>query len=428
MSYSSKKIASDISVTVRAIGLAVGGSTVAESLAPDSYKGKKGFIPYIIPGEVAEVKPHTEKKSFFEGSLVSIQTPSKHRVTPPCPHFSLCGGCDLQHIELNHQRDLKRQMIEDALKHQGGLRAREGVTLISAENLPSLRYRRRMSFHLNRDGNFGLYRKSERRIVELTECIISTDVINNFLADYLPLIRECAPEIETVTIEDHGGEPFVVLDMHPRSIDPLETLKAKAGFQKLLAEVPTTKVRYRHRVVYPVHAVIAGDDEIPVGHFSQNNDVANQVLVDRVVGLVTEPRATDLYAGAGNLSIPLALSGKTVTAVELNPALVRFGRSKAQALGVADRLEFVQASCEAWAVNGVPEASCVLDPPRSGARGVAEKLSPDVSKQLVYVSCFPPTFIRDAQILVERGFKLEHVEVLDMFPQTSHVELIALFA
>lgn len=414
-------------ITVQGTSLAVGGATVCEALSPERYVGKKAFIQYIVPGERAEVVPYKEKKSYFEGNLVSLLSRSDHRIDPPCPHFGKCGGCDLQHIELTHQRSLKRQMIEDALKHQGGLRASEGVTLINSATLPSIRYRRRMSFHLNRDGKFGLYQKNGRHIIELTECLISTDVVNSVLADYLPLIRGCAPEIETVTVEDHDGIPYVVLDMHPRTLDALATLREKDDFKSLLENISNLKVRFRHKAVYPPSAVEAGGDEIPVGHFSQNNGAANEIMIERVVELAVGTAVTDLYAGAGNLSIPMAQAGKKVTAVELNPALAAFGRSRAEKLGIADKLSFILSSCENWAQAYTPEPTCVLDPPRSGARGVAEKLSPDKTPNLVYVSCFPPTFIRDAQILVSRGYTLRSVEVLDMFPQTSHVELIAAF-
>ena len=135
---------------------------------------------------------------------------------------------------------------------------------------------------------------------------------------------------------------------------------------------------------------------------------------------------TDLYAGAGNISIPLALAGKRVVAVELDPHLVTFGEYRAKEAGVSDRLTFHTKSCEKWVEKNPTEPTVVLDPPRGGALEVCKRLSPESTPLLLYVSCYPPTFARDVQVLQERGYVLERVEVLDMFPQTYHSELIGI--
>lgn len=408
-------------ITVDVTSLASGGACVGSIQKPELLAGKKAFIPYTIPGEVVEASIRLSKKSFVNADLVKIERTSPDRVTPRCPVFGSCGGCDLQHIELSKQRTLKASMVEDLLRIHGGIEAREGISLLAAD-LPGFGYRRRMSFHINKKGEFGLYRKNGRSIVELTECPISTPTINRFLADNLALLKECAPEIETITVEDHDGVVYLALEVHPRNTTALETLTPKRAFKELEQRIPTLQVNFRHKAIY--RAAERLSDAPPVGHFSQNNKQANDAMLTFLIEHVRTERVTDLFAGAGNISIPLAEAGHTVTAVELDPALVEFGKVRAAQAQMSERLTFHSASCEKWIADFTPDETVVLDPPRSGALGVCERLSAQVSPHLLYVSCYPPTFARDVQALAARGYTLVSVAVLDMFPQTYHSELI----
>jgi 23S rRNA (uracil1939-C5)-methyltransferase len=400
-------------VIVEVTALASGGSCVGSIVSP-----------YTIPGERVGARVLQNKKSFVNGELVSIQRSAPERRAPACPAFRQCGGCDLQHIELDAQRRFKASMVEDLLKVHGGVVARDGVTLLGPD-LPGFEYRRRMSFHINKKCEFGLYRKNGRQIVQITHCPISTPAINLFLERNLDLIKGCAPEIETVTVEDHDGHIFVAFEVHPKNDSALVSLLPKAEFKELEARLGTIQVNYRHKPIY--RGIGLASDAPPVGHFSQNNARANALMVEYLVSHVRTDKVTDLYAGAGNISIPLAQAGRTVTAVEVDPQLVAFGKARAASAGVTDRLTFHTKSCEKWVEKSTPDATVVLDPPRGGALEVCQRLSAEISPSLLYVSCYPPTFARDTQILQERGYQLVEVKVLDMFPQTYHSETVATF-
>lgn len=409
----------EISVSISS--LASGGSFVGTITAPETHVGKKAFIPYTAPGENVTATITLNKKSFVNGSLVAVTNPSSERVTAPCAAFGQCGGCDLQHINVPFQRILKSQMVADLLRVHGGIEVPGGVTILG-EDLPSLNYRRRMSFHVNKKGEFGLYRKHARSIVEIDHCPISTPAINNCLKENLELLKGCAPECETVTIEDHDEGIFIAFEVHPRNDKALDTLLPKSAFKELLKRVPNIQVNYRHKPIFKGENRAA--DAPPVGHFSQNNRAANDLMIEYIKQHVLTERVTDLYAGAGNISIPLAEAGHTVTAVELDPHLVEFGQSRALERQLGEKLTFYHSGCEKWIDAHTPDGTVVLDPPRSGALEVCQRLSPAISPSLVYVSCYPPTFARDVQVLVERGYKLATVKMLDMFPQTYHAELI----
>lgn len=413
----------DKSITVRIDSLATGGACAGTIIEPDTLSGKKAFIRGAIPGELVEAEITYSKKNFVEAKAISILNSSPERVAPPCGLFGECGGCDLQHIKLPAQRKLKQSMVEDLLRVHGGVEAIEGVSLLG-ENLPGLNYRRRMSFHINKKAEFGLYRKSGRSIVELSSCPISTDTINRVLREALDLIKGCAPEIETVTIEDHDGEAFLALEVHPRNDRAMDTLGEKQAFKELCVRYPNTRVNYRHKPIFCATPI--EEDSPPVGHFSQNNKLANDAMIEYLIRNVHTDAVTDMYAGAGNISIPLALAGKTVTAVEVNPHLVKFGIARASDAGVAENLTFHEQSCEKWIERNDAGRTVVIDPPRGGAIEVCKRLDPLISDTVLYVSCYPPTFARDVQVLEERGYQLQSVKVLDMFPQTYHAELIGI--
>lgn len=412
-------------ITVDISALASGGSCVGTITAPEDKAGKKAFIPYTAPGERVVAAITQSKKSFVNAELIEVITSSPERITPPCPVFGQCGGCDLQHVNLNAQRKIKASMVDDLLRVHGGISVAGGVQVLGGD-LPGFEYRRRMSFHINKKAEFGLYRKHGRSLVQLSHCPISTPAINKCLEENLELFKSCAPEIETVTIEDHDEGIFVALEVHPRNDKALTTLVPREGFQELLKRVPNVQVNYRHKPIFKAESRAV--DAPPIGHFSQNNRLANQVMIDYILENVHSERVTDLYAGAGNISIPLAQAGHIVTAVELDPFLVEFGISRTAEAGLSDRLVFNRNGCEKWIESHTPDTTVVLDPPRGGAFEVCQRLSPETVKEIVYVSCYPPTFARDVQALVEKGYEIKTVQMLDMFPQTYHAELVAVIS
>jgi len=410
-------------ILVEISALATGGSCVGTIIEPEESRGKKAFVTGSIPGETVKACITFSKKSFVQADVLSVLTPSPERIAPRCPVFGQCGGCDLQHIRLPIQRQLKSQMVADLLRVHGGVEAVQGISLL-APDLPGFEYRRRMSFHINKKREFGLYRKNGRQIVEISNCPISTPTINAWIKENLELIKECAPEIETVTVEDHAGVPFIALEVHPKNDSAMTTLGVKQAFKTLCEKYPNLQVNFRHKPIF--RATERAADAPPVGHFSQNNELANDAIIRYLIENVPSDSVTDLYAGAGNISIPLALAGKRVTAVEVDPHLVRFGEWRAKDAGVSEQLTFHSKSCEKWIEKNVTDPTVVLDPPRGGALEVCQRLNPEQSPLLLYVSCYPPTFARDVQVLQERGYTLQSVKVLDMFPQTYHSELVGI--
>jgi len=162
-----------------------------------------------------------------------------------------------------------------------------------------------------------------------------------------------------------------------------------------------------------------------VGHFAQVNPQGNELLKQLVLDLAIGKEICELYAGAGNLSLMLAQAGRRVEAVETDEQLVKFGEKQARALKLERHLTFFNLSAERFVKEHSLLPTVILDPPRGGAKEVVKYFRPGKVKNIVYVSCNLPTLCRDLKTLVEAGYSLERVLVLDMFPQTGHVEIIA---
>ncbi|MFM1849102.1 MAG: hypothetical protein RL417_2576 [Pseudomonadota bacterium] len=401
------------------------GEVVAAGVAPDPRVGKKVLVREVAPGETVDVEIIKEAPKFILGRAVRIEAPCADRTPPPCPKYGVCGGCDLQHLTLSVQRRLKTEMVRTMLGVQGKLHPTHGVTLLGDE-LPGLYYRRRVQLHLARSGALGFYRAGTTDVVDIERCFLADDAINLALQKIRSLAVRLAPVIEMVIIEHHGEESVVVL----RVREEFEPRRQAAVFDEMLLAVkpliPNLIVRRRSETLVRQRRgeqIEAPDTTDSAGHFSQVNERANGVLVQTVLGLVDGNEVTDLYAGAGNFALPLARAGKSVTAVELDPALVLAGTKAARDAGL--ELRYHPLPCETFVERHSLGGCVVLDPPRAGAKEVVRHFDPKTTTQIIYVSCDLPSLTRDLKTLVERGYVFERLFVVDMFPQTHHVETVA---
>lgn len=406
-------------LTVRIKSLCFGGSFIG---TPEGEQQKKVFVPFCAPGELVTVKILTEEKRFLTGQLEKVIEPSADRVAAPCPYFTTCGGCDLQHLSISASREAKREMVESMLQRQGKLQLPSAVELIG-KDLPAYEYRRRATFHLNLHGDLGFYRESTGVIIPITQCVVSTVGINLALTKLRSLASSVASSLSALTVEDGAGTVSVIATVR----ENVSLQSALADSAALVSLFPHFALRELERIVWAqVHSAPCDPIEFLAGGFSQINQPANDLLVETVCGhLAKTDFVMDFYAGAGNFSIPLAKRGTTVTAVEIDANLVQRGEQQARESGVADKVQFHVSSCERFLKRLAARGTVLLDPPRTGARVLAEHFTTAKVNKIVYVSCDLPTLTRDLSTLVQKGYKLKSVQVLDMFSQTHHVEMIA---
>jgi 23S rRNA (uracil1939-C5)-methyltransferase len=418
-------------VRAQITALGFGGSFIGEVVSGDpgseSRCGKKVFVRGVVPGETVDVEIRKEEARFIIGEARHIAVQSPERVTPPCPYVGVCGGCDLQHLDLAAQRRLKVDMVATMLAKHAKASPRHGVVL-RGEVLPGFHYRRRIQLHLDRAGNLGFYRAGSTTVAPIDVCLLAMSPLNEALQTIRPRAAALAEVCAGITLEHHAGVTVVILRLRPE-IDPRRHANAIESAYRPLEVLPGDLiVRHGERDLYRRRGgvVLAADERDSAGHFSQVNPAANEVLIETVLEFVASEAVTDLYAGAGNFALPLARRGRRVTAVELDPALVLAGSRSARAEGLA--VTYVPLDCDAFVARHPLEETVVLDPPRAGARAVVGRLDPAVTRRIVYVSCDLPSLTRDIKVAIERGYTFDHLFVVDMFPQTHHVETVAVLS
>jgi 23S rRNA (uracil1939-C5)-methyltransferase len=405
-------------IKARMEGLAYGGEFVGPVLEPEPLKGKKAFARFVCPGETIEAEIEKDLKSLIRTKNFKILQASPERQSAPCCLFQNCGGCDLQHLQIKAQRRYKLEMVRSMLARQAGLKPEKEPCLIGAE-LPYFYYRRRVNLHLDREGKLGFYKLSSNEVVPLRECLIATKAINTAIQEnLLPFCREISDLVGAIIIEEHKQEVFIELRIRA-DLKKLERLITLKRLEKVIRHTSNLKVGLRGQYIFESQK----SGSVPIGHFSQINEAANDTLIECVTQLVSGNQVDDLYAGSGNLAIPLAEAGKETRAIEVEPALSAHGKQISTHL--RQKLQYFTMSCEKFVRSFELRPSVVLDPPRSGAKSILYRFDPKKIHEIIYVSCNLPSLSRDLCLLVEKGFVYKKTFVLDMFPQTHHVETIS---
>lgn len=358
------------------------------------FEGIPIFIPRSAPGDRLRVRLVERRPDYGRAEIVEILEPGRGRREPPCPFFGTCGGCDLQHLEDDLQVELKAAAVEETLRRLGGL---EGDLPIKTVAGQPWAYRVRTQLHTaSKAGGVEVGYHSRR----------SSEVV---AVDRCPVL---VPELEGAlgSLENYLGEDG------PRRLDLLVGEGDALSSAPVVPGLPHGVVRMR-----------VGDLEFRLDArcFFQAHRQLLPTLVETAVGAWTGVEAFDLYAGVGLFSLPLARNYQKVTAVEGDRVAARFARRNAQDHGF-ERVEVVSRAVEGW-IDEMPEGAerVIVDPPRSGlSRPVRTVLRNRAPARLTYVSCHAGTLARDLRELTE-VYSIEELALLDLFPQTGHMEVVA---
>ncbi|MBI5884993.1 MAG: class I SAM-dependent RNA methyltransferase [Deltaproteobacteria bacterium] len=415
--------------TIKITGLAFGGNGVGRM----DDNGKVVFVPLTAPGDEAVVEITAEKKRFAEGALKEIINASPERVEPSCRWYGACGGCSWGHLTYNAQVDWKARILEDTLRRLGGI---SGVPFDEPARSPApFHYRCRARFHCA-DGHIGFYGARSREVVPIDECPLLEERVNAAYA----AIREAIASTDDRSVESvvigagAEGPAAAALHVHgrqnPALVKALARTEAIKGFE--VRQAASGKLISTHGTVALASNISGVEIASGVSVFSQANRAQNRVLVDKVVeyaGLSGAERVVDLYCGCGNLSLPLALRAGFVTGVESEAAAVEYAKANA-ARNMPGNTAFHAAGAAAWLERNVKALEkdgtdvIILDPPRDGEFDAARTIARLRPSRVVYVSCAPPALARDAGHLALNGYRLTRAGLIDMFPQTYHVESI----
>jgi 23S rRNA (uracil1939-C5)-methyltransferase len=403
---------------VQLTGMAHGGEALG------SYEGKVIFVPYTIPGEEVLVEVVEDRGRWARARLLEVLTPSPDRGTPLCPYFgpTACGGCQWQHIAYPAQLRFKAEILRDQLRRLGKM-ADPPVKPTIAVGEP-WGYRLHAQLHPASEG-LGYISADEKRVVAVSECPILHPLLSSLLSDLeLDLDGLVRVSLRAAAATD---QQMVIFEMEEDEPVALETDQPVSCIQLLADGTPLTLVGHTHLMEH-----VAGREyRISPPSFFQVNRAGAEALVQLVTSYLEpgpEDRLLDLYCGVGLFALALADRAGQVVGVEANPYAVADARHNAQARG-AGNVEIVQGTVadvlKGW--EG-PVDLAGLDPPRSGCEpGTLEELVRLRPRRVVYISCDPATFSRDARFLIAAGYRLAEAQVVDFFPQTYHIESCALF-
>ncbi|MGH7799740.1 MAG: 23S rRNA (uracil(1939)-C(5))-methyltransferase RlmD [Thermodesulfobacteriota bacterium] len=407
--------------------LTFGGAGMARA------NGKVVFVKGGLPGDVLKVKITKDKGSYAEASIEEVLRTSPERTQAPCPVFGECGGCQLQHLKYPSQLSAKENILRETLERIGGLRGIEIEPIFPS--LEEYSYRNKVTvstwFQKGRY-HLGFHEEGSRKRVPIEGCPIASSIINEAifrLDKFLSSIDNPRYPLVRIHIASDGKTAHISLvpssGMGPKRLNglrhhikkSLETGSVSvAGYNEEEFEFNQSGLKF-----YSSPSV-----------FIQSNREINERLVETLVewsNLKGHERALDLYCGVGNFSLHLAKRAKEVVGVDVSAKAIKLAKKGAEANSITNVI-FDCSPSELYVEESLKRGDkfdlVILDPPREGAKEILKALGLISPKKIIYVSCDPPTLARDLKMLTEFGYKLIKIRPFDMFPQTYHIESLAL--
>ena len=450
--------------------LVYGGDGLTRLPADEHGQGKAVFVPFVIPGETVEGSPVETRPGFVRARLDRVLTPSPERIAPGCPYFERCGGCHYQHISYDAQLRYKAEILRETVRRTAKLALAQEIQVHPS---PPWNYRNRTRMQVRHapDFSLGYYRHNSHDVLPVESCPISSPLINQAIAAMWKLGRDGAVPQSVHGLQFFANDDDTKLlveayvrpdgpNSHPSksglggapavSAPPVSAAKEcqpfaaalKAALPQVVGVVvfPTSAVddesqqRAPLTAIHPEASQAIGDGSLmyhTVGHayrvsggsFFQTNRFLTDTLVQIVIANRKGRGALDLYAGAGLFTAQLARNFDTVVAVESSPHSFDDLRHN-----VPSNVKCVRSTTENFLAERASKLApdlVVVDPPRAGlGEKTARALGRMTVPRVTYVSCDPATLSRDLRILLEFNFRVEQAHLVDMFPQTFHMETV----
>ncbi len=417
------------------------------------------FVPGAVTGDAISARILKVHKTYAYAKIEELITPSPHRCKAPCPAFGRCGGCTMQHINYDYQLEIKRGIIENAVKRIGKI-VHPVDEMLGAENIH--RYRNKMIFPVGADKSgepeCGFYRERSHDIIPLQDCLLGGEfnaavirAVKNYMIKFaVPaydekthrgLIRRIFTRVGALS-----GEIMIVISVNGKSLphsDELvaELVKISSNVKSVILNINTIKTNTvlgeRNVTLYGADKIsdtlLGVEYEISPHSFFQINHAQTRRLYNKALEYAEigeNDTVMDIYCGIGTISLSAARAAKKVIGVEIVPQAIDDAKRNAAENGIKNA-EFFCADAAALVPGlikkGEKPSVVILDPPRKGSD--EKTLSAIVSaapRRIVYVSCNPATLARDLRFLADNGYAVKKIAGVDMFPNTTHVETIVL--
>ena len=410
--------------------------------------GKTTFISGALQGEVVAFKLTKKHSRYNEGETTEVINPSRVRTLPACEHFGVCGGCSMQHMTMDSQIHVKQKILIDQLKHFGRVEAEEILAPISG-NPFGYRRKARLGLRYVKKKNrvlIGFREKATGILADINSCPILHPRVGQHFAALATMVQSLSlfdqiPQLEIAVGDNHAALIFRNMsDMPAEDKQKLATFGAEhqlhiylqpnlpKPIEKLWPLDNTEKLHYllpEYQLEIQFHPL----------DFTQVNGEINPKLIQQAMILLDpqpDEAVLDLFCGLGNFTLPIARFAKAVVGIEGSHEMVKRAQENAVHNDIhnteffAANLADIQPARPNWMRRQYDKI--LLDPSRNGAKEIMATFPVFNARRIVYVSCNPATLARDAGELVHnQGYTLKKVGIINMFPQTSHIEAIALF-
>lgn len=402
------------------------------------------LVEAALPSEQVLVRERERYSNRVEAEVVEVLQASPARIAPPCEYARVCGGCDIQHMDYATQLTNKQQVLREQLARIDNMAAVQWLPVLAAEPW-AYRRRARIACRWMADKKhlaLGFRQRHSQKIVEITRCAVLVPALQLLL----PSLRQCFSQwsqprqlghIELLAADNGIGMLLRVTSaITPVDEALLQAFSAEHAVTVFVQHEEKSAAQFAfgaEKILRLQHANTNSALACVPGDFLQANGTVNALLIDAVLSAL-QLQKTDVvleaFCGLGNFTLPISKSVKQIAALEVSETMIN--RAKAQA-AVCDVANVSWQVCDLSDKKNIEKISLkankiLLDPPREGAQVFCQQAKLEGVERIVYVSCNPSTFARDAAVLERRGFSLNEIGMVDMFPQTSHIEVLAVFS
>lgn len=392
--------------------------------------GKTVFVENAVYGETLDAEIIAEKKNFLEAKKIKTNIKSKFERKPPCPYFYECGGCSIMDINYDAQIELKKNLIKNAIKKSTGLEIQD-IEIIES---PEFGYRNKIRLQVDKDGGLNYLKKYSDEKVKIDNCLIASDYISQNLSQIEEISKDINGKfngaITEVSIRTNNED--ILLNLYGQFTKECNNyIKKNLGNSKFYINL------IDRRSTYTINGDGKLDFKIKNKTFKISADdfyQVNQYQIENLYGVAREflgenQKLLDLYCGSATSS--MSINDDYIVGIEINKIAIKDAKENAKRNGLKD-YKFIAKNAKFIDSKFIKENkidAVTVDPPRAGLdKEVINTIANTGMGKIVYISCNPQTLARDIKRFMDRGYELKKIKAVDMFPQTMHVESVALMS
>ena len=439
--YNPKQLYISNVLNLRIEKLVFGGSGLA------SFNNIKIFVPYSAPGDLVKAKITEKKKNYYVAEIRQILEPSQMRIKPNCPYFMDCGGCDLQHISYDSQLTIKQEFALESLNRIGHLNILKAPSIIQSRPFHN---RNKTQYPLiGRPLKIGFYRSMSHHVIDIDKCLLHPAIFDDIRAKIKELIISSKEPIY-YEIQHSGNLRHIIIRQGMNTNEILITFVTRTSslseklykplpqeFKNIVGITQSINPDRTNRILGDRNKTLFGKDYIMErvldkkfkisadAFFQVNTQQAENMALKLREYIGSAEQVLDLYCGVGFLSITASDLVKKIYGIEISRQSIQDAIENTKLNNISN-IEYIASPVELAIRNYKNIDTIILDPPRKGCdENFLHNIACIKPKQIIYISCNPTTFARDISILEKFNYHLEQYELMDMFPQTYHVESIA---